>query len=109
MTNLFENITKKLVDKIEYLSTQIQYYFDVNAIINNFNYVEDENESKDIQLQKQEIYFEKLFESYSRSNVVIECENELNQFIEVLQKMTANFFREFKEKREIVSNKINDC
>ena len=108
MNNLFENITKKLVDKIEYLSTQIQHYFDVNTLLNNFNLIENENESTEKKLQKEETYFDKLFELYSRSNLVIECENELKQFISVLQKLTDNFFNDFKEKRENISIQMND-
>ena len=108
MANLFENTTKKLVDKIEFLSTQIQHFYDVNSILNNINYVEKENEEKQTQLQNQETYFDRLYELFSRSNIIVNCENELNQFITALQKMTDNFFSDFKQKRDSIAVKMNE-
>ena len=48
MTNLFENITNKLINKIEYLSTQIQDYFHVNTLLNNINYIDDETNNESL-------------------------------------------------------------
>ena len=106
-TNLFKNITKKLVDKIEFLSTQINGYYDLYSKLNTLSF-EVENDTIKNQLQQQETHFDKLYELYSRSDLIVNCENEFNQFIKALQKMTDNFFSEFKEKRETVSIKMNE-
>ena len=50
MTNLFENIKNRIIDKINYLSNQIQDYIYCKSLLNDYQYIEEENENKQKQL-----------------------------------------------------------
>ena len=106
MNNLFENITNRILDRINFLSSNIQEYLFCKTSFNNIYHIEEETKTKEKQLQHQETYFDKLYEVYQRTKIVIDCEETFKQLFEEFNRLTNGYFVECKEQRIVVGNKM---
>ena len=108
--NLFGNVTSNIINKINFLSSNIFYLMESYSSLKNSDINFDaELYSKEKLLNKQETYFEKLFEVYSRSVAILNYEKEFYQMMEILKNSMERYFEECKEKKEemiIEMNKI---
>ena len=108
--NLFGNVASNIINKINFLSSNIlDLKNNYSSVKNSDINFDTELYSKEKLLNKQETYFEKLFEVYSRSVAILNCEKEFFQMMEILQKSMKTYFEECKEKKEemiIEMNKI---
>ena len=105
MNNLFENIKNKILDKINYLSNQIQDYSCCKTQLNNVIYFEDELLTEEKRLMNQETYFEKLYEIFLRLELVIDCEEIFKQLFQEFTKLFENILLNVKRNEKKLERK----
>ena len=101
-----EELTKKLIKEIQTISKNIIDYQEYEDEIKEYKYSENINDNLKNKLKKQETYFEKLRESYLRSCLVLDGENEIKKLIEEFQNQIEKYSMECKNKKEDVGNKF---
>ena len=103
-----EELTHKLIQEIQTISKNIIDYQEYENNFKQYKYTENDFDEIEVKLKKQETYFEKLQESYLRSCLVVDSENEIKKLMEEFQKQIEKYSIECKNKKEEVGNKIND-
>ena len=101
------------------MSNNIQDFHQVkkNLYKSNFETFVEESETEEtnqnekeikIKLNKQETYFEIIYELFSKTNLIIGSKNELQQLTNSLLKSIDNFIKEFIEHREDIIIQMNE-
>ena len=103
-----EELTKKLIKEIQNISKNISYYQEYEDEFKQYKYTENINDNPKNKLKKQETYFEKLRESYLRSCLVVDGQNEIKKYIDEFNFRMEAYVLECKNRKEKVGNKIND-
>ena len=77
-----EELTKKLIQEIQNISKNIIDYQEYEDNFKKYKYTENINDNSKNKLKKQETYFEKLQESYLRSCLVVDSQNEIKKLMD---------------------------
>ena len=102
-------------DIVNNLTNEIRILADV---VDEFNYHEEkmkgvkysENLSEPIEtrLKKQETYYDKLYETYWRTNMVVESETKMKKEFDDFMKLIGNDIEKCKQLNEEIGNKLNN-
>ena len=108
MKNTLEDIANKLTKQIKLISENIHDFQEMDNIQQEPSMESYKHLSKLQQLQIQETYFDQLYETYCRSEKILESEKEFKQLLEEFQFRTEVYFMECQNKKGMIQQKLND-
>ena len=100
MTEELKELSNTLIIEIQKFVDNIKNFVDDNNEIKDIEY--DENDSNEKKLQKQETWFDQMHEKYLKAVQLVENEELFQNLLKEFEGRIENFFNEYKQKKEIL-------
>ena len=106
MSKEIKDISKSIIHELHKLIDTIEDSININ---NNQlqEYQDNPNDSNEKRLQKQETWYDKMFEKYMKIDKMIQSKELFEYLFCQFQIRSENFFNEWKQKNEILRNKLD--
>ena len=91
MTKEIKELSNQLITELQKLIENIDYFCDNDNEIKD--YEDDKNDSNQKRFQKQETWYDQMYEKYLKTEKLIEGKDLFQNLLNEFQKRTENFFQ----------------